>query len=135
MAYLNYTNPFDRVKKDWIQIDGKDTDSLRTEVKKVEDVGGVFSALSRGERNVDAAALQDELEKQGIKVSHDPAMTPNGISVSSAGILIALETPPTPREIQTIETAIAHVKANPPVRVAGVKGFSRSGRAGKGTVN
>lgn len=110
MAYLNYTNPYDRVKKDWVAIDGKNLDAKRTETKQVKDVGGVFSSLSKGERMIDAGVLQAELIKRGIEVSHSVDLSPNGITISSAGILIALEEDPTPKQLQTIEDAILFVR-------------------------
>lgn len=116
MAYLNYTNPHDLIKKDWIQIEGKNEDEQRTEIKKTEDVGGIFGSLLRGEKNVDAGFLQEELESRGIRVSHDPAMVPNGITVSSAGILISLVDAPSAREMKTIEESLIAAKSR--VRVA-----------------
>lgn len=91
MPYLNITNPFDPNKKEWIQISERNKTLKSQEQKITEDPGDFFASLRTGARIIDAGQLQQALNEAGITVSSDPEMVPNGVSISSAGILIALE--------------------------------------------
>lgn len=106
MAYINYKNPEDKGTREWVQIPSRNTGPKTKEIQKKEDVRGVFTEMIKNNKHISASAIQEELIARGLQVSNDPELTPNGVTVSSAGILIALETNPTPQQETLIEDAI-----------------------------
>jgi hypothetical protein len=111
MPYLNITNPFDRNKTDWIQIPERNRKLKSQESKVSVDPGGFFASLQSGAKIIDAGELQQSLNAAGITVSTDPKMTPNGVTVSSAGILIALEEDLKPGDLIRVYQIIANLAA------------------------
>jgi methylmalonyl-CoA mutase cobalamin-binding subunit len=106
MAYINFKNPFDKIKTDWIQIDNKNSSIKTKEIKREDDIKGVFTKMGTDGHPISAQSIVEELKLKGIEVSRDTSMTPNGVTCSTAGILIALDKEPSAEEVKLIELAI-----------------------------
>jgi len=71
MAYINFKNPFDRIKTDWIQIDNKNSSVKTKEIKREDDVGGIFTKMGRNGHPISAQSILEELKLRGIEVSKE----------------------------------------------------------------
>jgi len=106
MSYINFTNPEDKNSTDWVQIPDKNKRAKTSETKIKQDVRGVFTKMKTEKKSISASAVQEELIARGITPSTDPSMVPNGVTCSSAGILIALDFEPNAKQRKDIEDAI-----------------------------
>ncbi len=101
MPYINIKNPYDENKTPWVQIHNTDP-KKSIEYEHVVDLSQVFSRLSRGVRLPAAGVIQATLNAAGFQVSTDQSMTPNGVTVSSAGILVAFDEEITDEDQQAV---------------------------------
>lgn len=112
MTFYNIKNPDQAVygKGEWIHVAKDDTDPKKAEVEIKSVYSKVWGKINTKLKPVDAGRLQDALVKAGLEVEHDPSVTPNGVTTSTAGILIVFKNQLTAAELSKLDQVMQAVE-------------------------
>lgn len=128
MSYYNLHNPNSGLGDSWVAIvtDDKKVASVPMGVPVAgkmpegsagsvvdDDINGLWQKVVTTGRSLDAGKLQKKLEDSGFVICHDgECHDPNGVTCSTAGLLIAFENELTPEEEIKLGNLLRNISEN-----------------------